>query len=71
MPLHPHHLFEVGFEGYPRPFGTGRRDCGLPCPKCGTTMMLTRIEPDTPGHDRRTFECAECENSETVFANFR
>jgi ribosomal protein S27E len=43
----------------------------LPCPKCGTTMMLTRIEPDTPGHDRRTFECPQCENSETVFANFR
>jgi ribosomal protein S27AE len=42
-----------------------------PCPKCGTTMMLTRIEPDAPGYDRRTFECPQCENSETVLANFR
>jgi hypothetical protein len=34
-------------------------------------MMLTRIEPDAPGYDRRTFECPQCENSETVLANFR
>jgi len=34
-------------------------------------MLLARIEPDTPGHDRRTFECRQCENSETVLVNFR
>jgi hypothetical protein len=28
------------------------------CPKCGRQMMLARIEPDAPGHDKRTFECA-------------
>jgi hypothetical protein len=42
-----------------------------PCPKCGATMMLTRIEPDAPGYERRTFECSQCENSEIVFAKFR
>ena len=31
-----------------------------PCIKCGTQMLLTRIEPDKPDHDRRTFECPEC-----------
>jgi predicted RNA-binding Zn-ribbon protein involved in translation (DUF1610 family) len=30
------------------------------CPKCGTRMFLTRIEPDRPAYDRRTFECIEC-----------
>jgi hypothetical protein len=30
------------------------------CPTCGITMMLACIEPDKPGHDRRTFECFEC-----------
>jgi hypothetical protein len=24
------------------------------CPKCGATMWLERIEPDGPGHDKRT-----------------
>jgi hypothetical protein len=31
-----------------------------PCPKCGTTMMLARIEPEEPGFDLRTFECPAC-----------
>ena len=35
------------------------------CPKCGARMWLVRIEPDEPGHDRRTFECIEC-NKEVV-----
>jgi hypothetical protein len=26
-------------------------------PKCGTIMMLARIEPHTPGYHMRTFEC--------------
>ena len=30
------------------------------CPKCGSPMGLTRIEPDSPGIDRRTFECEQC-----------
>ena len=40
------------------------------CSKCGARTMLARIEPDSPGYDRRTFECAECGNQETVVAKF-
>ena len=38
------------------------------CEKCGAKMWLVRIEPDAPGHDRRSFECPQCENvfQETV-----
>jgi hypothetical protein len=32
------------------------------CAKCGAPMWLTRIEPDEPGFERRTFECQACEN---------
>lgn len=28
--------------------------------------MLARIEPAEPGHDMRTFECARCDNTDTV-----
>jgi hypothetical protein len=27
------------------------------CSTCGAEMMLARIEPSSPGVDRRTFEC--------------
>ena len=37
-----------------------------PCSKCGTKMQLARIEPDMPDHDRRTFECSNCQHSESV-----
>ena len=39
-----------------------------PCPKCGMRMLLARIEPDTPDHDKRSYECAGCghEHSEVV-----
>ena len=30
------------------------------CPMCWARMWLTRIEPDKPGYDKRTFECAQC-----------
>jgi hypothetical protein len=36
------------------------------CPKCTTQMYLVRIEPDQPGHDKRTFKCPECDHSESV-----
>ena len=26
------------------------------CPKCGAPMWLTRLEPDGPGSEQRTFE---------------
>jgi predicted RNA-binding Zn-ribbon protein involved in translation (DUF1610 family) len=31
-----------------------------PCPKCGTTTILARVEPDAPGSEKRTFECPNC-----------
>jgi DNA-directed RNA polymerase subunit M/transcription elongation factor TFIIS len=37
-----------------------RRDC----PKCGTQMMLARIEPQEPGVDLQTFECPKCNHAE-------
>ena len=30
------------------------------CPECGAKMWLVGIEPDEPGYDLRTFECAPC-----------
>ena len=41
-----------------------------PCPKCGALMGLTRIEPDTPGIDQRTFECARCQHIEIKLIAF-
>ena len=34
-------------------------------------MWLARIEPDQPGYDLRTFECAQCIQSEAVVIQFR
>jgi hypothetical protein len=34
-----------------------------PCPRCNDRMMLTRIEPHTPGYELRTFECPTCDYS--------
>jgi DNA-directed RNA polymerase subunit RPC12/RpoP len=33
------------------------------CPRCGAQMWIARIEPDEPDHERRTFECPECNHS--------
>ena len=41
------------------------------CPKCGTPMWLTRIEPDEPDHDRRTYECPECDHSITEVVKYK
>lgn len=41
-----------------------------PCPQCGAAMGLTRIEADSPGVDRRTFECARCQHIEAVLVAF-
>jgi len=41
------------------------------CPECRTQMWLARIEPDKPDHDRRTFECPECEHVVTEVVKFR
>ncbi len=42
-----------------------------PCSRCGTRMMLARIEPDAPGHDRRSFECSKCGNEHSEVVVFR
>jgi hypothetical protein len=31
------------------------------CPSCGGAMLLSRIVPDKPDHDRRTFGCTRCD----------
>jgi DNA-directed RNA polymerase subunit M/transcription elongation factor TFIIS len=41
-----------------------------PCSKCGTMMVLARIEPYTTGHDTRTFECPNCDHSEDAVVQF-
>jgi hypothetical protein len=41
------------------------------CKKCGAKMWLVRIEPDAPGHDRRSFECPQCENAVTEVVKYR
>lgn len=39
-----------------------------PCSKCGRPMVLTRIEPEEPGFDLRTYCCAACEATEVIIA---
>jgi DNA-directed RNA polymerase subunit RPC12/RpoP len=42
-----------------------------PCPKCGYPMWLARIEPtDKSDYDQRTFECPQCDHSETMMVKF-
>ena len=41
---------------------------GPACTKCGISMHIIRIEPETPGFDRRTFECAMCHDVISVVA---
>jgi transposase-like protein len=40
------------------------------CPRCGAMMMLSRIEPDSPGHDKRIFECPVCNHSKSEVVKF-
>lgn len=41
------------------------------CPRCGAQMWIARIEPDEPDHDRRTFECPECDHSVTEVVKYK
>ncbi len=34
-------------------------------------MFLWRVKPDEPEHDRRTFECAMCDHTETTVVKYR
>ena len=38
------------------------------CPKCKARMMLLSIEPERPGVDLHTFECAVCNHVLTTLA---
>jgi len=41
------------------------------CPTCRTAMMIVRIEPEKPDHDRRTYECPQCDHSESRVVKFK
>ena len=41
------------------------------CPKCGSPMWPARIEPDSPGNDKRTFECPVCDNVVSQIVKYR
>jgi transposase-like protein len=41
------------------------------CTRCGAPMWLTRIEPDKPDHDRRTFECKACRKTVVEVVKYR
>jgi hypothetical protein len=52
-------------------FGPARLVLDLPkCPNCGAPMWLSCIEPDKPDHDRRTFECPQCDHSHTEVVKY-
>ena len=51
----------------PGPEVTERPTCFL----CATRMWLTRIEPDHPNYQKRTFECPVCDNSESLVVKYR
>jgi ribosomal protein S27AE len=53
-------------------FDTDKIEIAHPtCLRCGAPMWLTRIEPDKPDHDRRTFECKACSNVVVEVIKFR
>jgi hypothetical protein len=39
-----------------------------PCSRCGRPLVLTKIEPEEPGFDLRTYYCAACEATEVIIA---
>jgi hypothetical protein len=69
--IHDHS--NAAMEGHMRQsdFGTSQAIERPSCPKCGARMMLARIEPDEPNHDKRTFECSGCQNSESVVVRYK
>jgi hypothetical protein len=49
-----------------------QRIIGRPfCEVCKSQMWLAYIEPDEPGHDRRTFECPTCPNVTVRIVKYR
>jgi len=48
------------------------RIIGLPCCNfCDAQMQLVSIEPDEPGHDRRTFKCPRCQYEMIEIVKYR
>jgi hypothetical protein len=41
------------------------------CENCDAQMWLVFIEPDKPGHDRRTFECPRCQLETVEIVKYR
>ena len=49
-----------------------QRIIGRPfCELCKSQMWLACIEPDEPGHDKRTFECPGCPNVTVRIVKYR
>jgi hypothetical protein len=49
-----------------------QRVIGRPfCECCRAQMWLACIEPDKPGHDKRTFECPMCTNFTVKVVKYR
>ena len=42
-----------------------------PCPKCGATMMLSRVDRESSNCGKRTFDCIPCDRRETVTVQYR
>ncbi len=42
-----------------------------PCPKCGATMMLSRLDREDSDHGKRTFDCIPCDQQEAVIVQYR
>jgi DNA-directed RNA polymerase subunit M/transcription elongation factor TFIIS len=36
------------------------------CPDCESLMILSRLEPDKPGFDLRTYACLTCAATESI-----
>ena len=34
------------------------------CPNCGCPMWLAIVEPDKPGHEKRSYECPRCQRED-------
>jgi hypothetical protein len=41
-----------------------------PCPNCNAPMWLVRLQPHSPGHDLRTFECKVCNFTESKVVKY-
>jgi hypothetical protein len=59
-------MTETHTRSMPQPMATEKHVC----PECSGQMTLTRIEPDSPGIDRRTFECGNCRHMEMLLVKF-